>query len=209
MAIKLEVFGENHPEIPSTLNNIGDVYHRLKEFEKANMKFREAVESLKRIYPLEAHPGLATYYVNIAKNYKEMPLLDSAMVYVQKAIASNKKPEIRRITVADTILSEVVYLRGLALKAELHSLIYLSNPGESHQLELAIDTYKKTIGLMEEIRFSYFTNESKLFLAEKSANIFSEAMNNIHLLYKKTDDESLKKDLFDIIERSKSIIAKY
>ena len=206
LAIKLEVFGENHPEIPSTLNNIGDAYHWLQEYEKADLKFREAVESLKKIYPRQVHPSLATYYVNIAKNYKEMPQLDSAMVYVQKAIVSNQKPEIRRVAVADTILSEVVYMRSLALKAELHSLIYLANPGEAHQLEMAIDTYKKTIGLMEEIRLSYFTNESKLFLAEKSANIFSEAMNNIHLLYHKTDEKSLKKDLFDIIERSKSAV---
>ncbi len=206
LAIKLEVFGENHPEIPSTLNNIGDVYHWMQEYEKANLKFREAVESLKRIYPLQVHPSLATYYANIAKNYKEMPQLDSAMVYVMKAIASNKKPKNRRVAEQDTILSEVVYMRSLALKAELHSQIYLDNPGELHQLDLAIDTYLKTIGLMEQIRFSYFTNESKLFLAEKSANIFSDAMNNIYLLYRKTNDESMKKDLFDIIERSKSAV---
>ena len=206
LEIKLEVYGENHPEIPSTLNNIGDVYHWLKEYEKANLKFREAVESLKRIYPQETHPRLALYYVNIAKNYKEVPQLDSAMAYVHKALASNKKPEIRRTALDDTILSEVVYLKTLILKAELHSLIFLSNPGELYQLESAIDIYKKTIDLMEKIRFSYFTNESKLFLAEKSANIFSEALNNIHLLYRNTDDESLKKDMFNIIERSKSAV---
>jgi CHAT domain-containing protein/Tfp pilus assembly protein PilF len=206
LAIKLEVFGENHPEIPSTLNNIGDAYHWLKEYEKANLKFREAVESLKRLYPSEVHPSLALYYVNIAKNYKEMPRLDSAMAYVQKAIASNKKPEIRRVVVEDTILSEVVYMKSLAMKAELHSLIYLANPGELRQLESAIDMYMRTIALMDKIRFSYFTNESKLFLAKESANIFSEAMNNIYLLYRKTDDESLKKDLFDIIEKSKSAV---
>ena len=164
----------------------------MQEYEKANLKFREAVESLKRLYPSEVHPSLALYYMNLAKNYKEMPRLDSAMAYVQKAIASNKKPEIRRVAVEDTILSEVVYMKSLALKAELHSLIYLANPGEPRQLESAIDMYLKTIDLMEEIRFSYFTNESKLFLAEESANVFSEAMNNIHLLYRKTDDESLK-----------------
>jgi CHAT domain-containing protein len=206
LAIKLEVYGEGHPEIPSTLNNIGDAYHWLHEYEKANLKFREAIESLKRIYPLEVHPSLALYYVNIAKNYQEMPRLDSAMAYVQKAIASNKKPVLRRTAVDDTILSEVVYLKTLSLKAELHSLIYLSDPAELSQLESAIDVYMKTIGLMEKIRFSYVTNESKLFLAEKSANVFTEAMNNIHLLYKKTDDISLKKDMFNIIERSKSAV---
>ena len=206
LAIQLEVYGKDHPEIPSTLNNIGDAYHWMKEYDEANLKFREAVEALKRIYPLEVHPSLASYYVNIAKNYKEMSQPDSALVYVQKAMASNKKPEIGRADVQDTILSEVVYLKTLALKAELHSTKYLSNPAEISQLESAIDTYLKTMDLMEKIRFSYFTNESKLFLAEQSANVFTEAINNVHLLYKKTDDPSLKKDMFDIIERSKSAV---
>jgi CHAT domain-containing protein len=206
LAIQLEVYGKDHPEIPSTLNNIGDAYHWLKEYDKANLKFREAVESLKRIYPLEVHPSLASYYVNIAKNYKEMSRPDSAMAYVRKAMASNKKPEIRRADVQDTILSEVIYLRTLALKAELHSTLYLSNTGEISQLDLAIDTYMTTMDLMEKIRFSYFTDESKLFLAEQSANVFTEAMNNVYLLYRKTDDPSLKKGMFNIIERSKSAV---
>lgn len=72
---------ETSPSSPNTHNNLGDVYSRRGDLEKAGLEFKKAIQ---------INPEYADAYHNLASTYLAMGKLDEAITNYQKAI--NLKP---------------------------------------------------------------------------------------------------------------------
>ncbi|CAF4503397.1 unnamed protein product, partial [Rotaria magnacalcarata] len=65
LKIKRKILPVNHPDIALTLNNIGMIYLKRLDYEKAGKSFEEAVEIVEECLPLEQRADAAQLYNNI------------------------------------------------------------------------------------------------------------------------------------------------
>lgn len=72
--------------------------------------------------------------------------------------------------------------------------------------ELALGTAMQCIDLIGEMRFSFKTEGSKIFLAEQAVPAFELALNLSHSLFQRTHDPIYLDRSFEVMERSKSMV---
>jgi CHAT domain-containing protein len=70
LEIRKRLLGAEHPETATGLNVVGLLYHKLKDYAKAEPYYRQALETRKKILGDE-HPDTATSLGNLAVLYKE------------------------------------------------------------------------------------------------------------------------------------------
>ena len=68
MKIRLQVLGENHPDVAISYNRIGVAYDKLGEYEKALEFFQKALKIRLQVLG-ENHPDVATSYNSIGIVY--------------------------------------------------------------------------------------------------------------------------------------------
>ncbi|MBW1615469.1 MAG: tetratricopeptide repeat protein [Deltaproteobacteria bacterium] len=85
-----KVYGEEHPDIATNLNNIGAVLEALGEYEKAIEFLEKALNIYKKIYG-EEYPDIATNLNNIGAVLRKLEKYDEAIEYLEKALDIDKK----------------------------------------------------------------------------------------------------------------------
>jgi tetratricopeptide (TPR) repeat protein/predicted Ser/Thr protein kinase len=90
LALRLELFGPDHPDVAGSYNNIGGVYHKKAEYDKALEYYRKSLAILlKQLGP--DHPHVAASYNNIGLVYNKKGEYDKALEYYQKSLAIKLK----------------------------------------------------------------------------------------------------------------------
>ena len=85
MEIRLQVYGESHPDVATSYNNIGYVYSSQGNYNDALKYYQKALEILLKFYG-ESHPHVATYYNNIGAVLDSQGNYNEALNYYQKAL---------------------------------------------------------------------------------------------------------------------------
>ncbi len=63
---------ENHPDIATSLNNIGYSYYNLGKHQEALEYFKKALEMRQKLLP-ENHPDIAATLNNLRQSYDKLP----------------------------------------------------------------------------------------------------------------------------------------
>ncbi|MBN2523914.1 MAG: CHAT domain-containing protein [Bacteroidales bacterium] len=203
-AIKKSIYGDYHPDIAQVLNNMGDIYFRMEDYRRAILKFDEAIHSLRHCFANYIHPDIAVYANNKAESYNELNELDSALFYVDYALQANRRIIENDDGVLDTIVLDYkMYLLSLQLKAMIFFHRYYRDNSKIDDLEKSVIVYKLAVNFTEQMRRSYTAEESKEYLSEKHANLFSDAINTAYIYFKASRDSTVLETIHNLMERSK------
>ncbi|MBV6343345.1 tetratricopeptide repeat protein [Candidatus Magnetobacterium casense] len=84
LAISLEIYGERHPSVATSYNNIGEAWRALGDPKQAIAFYEKSLAIFLEVYG-ERHPSLATTYNNLAYVYRQSGEPEKAAYYTAKA----------------------------------------------------------------------------------------------------------------------------
>ena len=85
-----KILSKEHPDLAIAYANLGSIYIRLKQFDKALVSIQKALVIQEKILPLE-HRDLARTYNDLAVTYTLMGENDKALEFNQKALVIREK----------------------------------------------------------------------------------------------------------------------
>ena len=85
LKIRMQVLGENHPDLATSYNNIAEVYATMKDFKKA-LEYHEIALKIRIQVLGENHPDVATSYNNLGAVYNNLANFEEALEKLQKAL---------------------------------------------------------------------------------------------------------------------------
>lgn len=203
-----KTIGRNHFNIESNYSDLGDIYMKRKDFEKANYYYQKLLELVEH-FRGSSHIMLAEVYNQIGKFHLAKGESDSALIACQKALSTllpnfdtediTKYPEVKKVGVG------FILPATLALKAAAFNVKYQQSQ-ELSDLELSMEGYRIAAEFIDLMRSSYLTEASKHTLAERAREIYMHGIEASMKLYEKTQEEKYISHAFGLIEKSKSII---
>ena len=138
LAISTNVFGEDHPNVATSYNNLASVYYRLAEYNKANELHEKALMIRKNNFG-ENHADVAKSYSTLAPVYYSMGEYNQAKELHKKALMIRKKifgEDHVNVAISYSTLAPVHFNIGEYNQAkDLHEkalMIYKKNFGEDH-----------------------------------------------------------------------------
>ena len=90
LAIRKQAFGEFHPDVATSYNNIGLVYDAQGDYARALEYYQQSLTIKKQLLG-ESHPDVATSYNNIGGIYNAQGDYARALEYLQQALNINKQ----------------------------------------------------------------------------------------------------------------------
>ncbi len=90
LVILKKIFGEEHPDVANSYNNIGVSLGDLGRYEEALEYLQKALVIQKKVFG-EEHPDVATSYNNIGVSFRDLGRHQEALEYLQKALVIRKK----------------------------------------------------------------------------------------------------------------------
>ena len=133
LAIRRRVFGETHPAVAQSLNNLGVVLRQRGDYDGAEPLFHEALEMRRQLYPDGDHPELAESLNNLALLHQERgryPVAEGLLreaIAIQRAADSASGAELASLLanlgillteVSDFAAAEAPFREALALRRE-------------------------------------------------------------------------------------------
>jgi tetratricopeptide (TPR) repeat protein len=90
LAIELKIYGEKHPKVALSYNNIGIIYYRQGAYDKA-LEFHQKSLAVRQDMFEGEHPAIAQCYNNIGLNYWKKGEYEKALEYFQKTLGIEQK----------------------------------------------------------------------------------------------------------------------
>ena len=190
LAIILSLFGEKHPEVAESYNKIGNVNFKKGDYVKALGFYNKALINFSKYG--EHHPAIAKVFQDMGRVYYRRDDFKKALSYYQKSLNS-LIPEFREDNIyvnpsLTKINSEPILLAGLELKAEAFEKFY-SKSSYLIDLQLSLSTYELATELIDKMRRGYNAEQTKLFLGEKTYNVYDNAISTAIKLYEINKNE--------------------
>ena len=88
--IRLSIFGECHPDVAMSYNNIGGVYYSQCDYAKALEYYEKSLEISLSIFG-ECHPDTVDTVENIAVSYLKMEDYENALLYIKRGAAAGSE----------------------------------------------------------------------------------------------------------------------
>jgi tetratricopeptide (TPR) repeat protein len=165
LAIYKQVYGEQHPAVATTLNNMGTAYNSLGDAKRALTYFQQALTIDKQISG-EQHPDVAISLNNMGEAYHSLGDAEQALDYYQQAltiwkqvygeqhpnvaILQNNMGEAYR-SLGDTKQALTYYQQALAIQKQVY--------GEQHpQVALSLNNMGLAYGILGDAKqaLTYF-----------------------------------------------------
>jgi len=86
LAIRKATYGDNHPDVATSLNNIGFVYKIQGQYDKALSYYEQSLSIRNATYG-DNHPDIATSLNNIGVVYKSQSQYDKALKYFEQSLS--------------------------------------------------------------------------------------------------------------------------
>lgn len=197
----------NHVYFAKIYNDLGLLYQRDKKNDKAIDNYIKSLKIYKKLLG-NVHPYLGYGYYNVGTLYENKGDLASAIQSYQLSIVANHTSftdtTYQGIPPLKSVLSDIIMLNTLVKKAAaLDAFASLfSQPIET--LEVELNTYLIICDLIDKLRISYVSEESKLYLSEKTSFVYEKGILVSLRLYQQTKKESYKESAFLFSEKSKN-----
>ncbi|MCD4746189.1 MAG: CHAT domain-containing protein [Bacteroidales bacterium] len=159
------------------------------------------------------HPSTSQCFLRFGDFYFEQNNIIKALQYYQKALIANVQDfndtNIYVNPYSEKILLDNYLLETLKKKAKALSCLANSQINKKNKIKAlskSLETYEIAVNLIQKIRFSFSTEESKLFLMENEKNTLIHAIHTALALYEETGILSYKTKAFEFAEKSKATI---
>ncbi|MHC4421381.1 MAG: tetratricopeptide repeat protein [Planctomycetota bacterium] len=90
LKIRRELLGGSHPDVATSLNNLGRLMYEMRDYEDAEPMLREAVE-IRRVVLGNEHPQVAIVLSNLASLLRAMEQYDESAAMYLEALEINQK----------------------------------------------------------------------------------------------------------------------
>jgi len=201
-------FHDNFPRIGDFYNILGDISVDQKDYVNADYWYQKSIEIIIYNYG-SIHPKLAGSYHKQSQIYSEKKLYDRSLKLIQKGFqsltASFTSGDYSDYPSIDSVLDQRQYLRLTIDRGNV-----LKQRGEETQskedLLDAISHYEMAASVIDRIRRGYLSENSKLFMQEKSVSIYEKAIASCSMLFKMEANEDYLDKAFFFMEKSKSSV---
>ena len=208
LAISTNVFGEDHPNVATSYNNLASVYYRLAEYNKAKELHEKALMIRKNNFG-EDHADVAISYSTLAPVYYSMGEYNQAKELHKKALMIRKKifgEDHVDVAKSYSTLAPVPYSIGEYNQAkELHEktlMIYKKIFGEDHaHVATSYNNLASVYNSLGEYNQAKELHEKALTIRKK---IFGEdhadvatSYNNLALVYNRLGEYNQAKELHE------------
>lgn len=202
-----EIFdSEINAHFARTYNDLGELYQRNSADIKAIGYYRKGL-AINRQLLGKVNPVLGHGYYNIGtlyhKNARYTEALDAYQVSMISNIYDFTSKEIRDNPGLDGVLSDFILLRSLTGKVESLESEYQDKKDTTH-LHTALRTYDLIVKLIDQLRTSYVSEESKRFLSEKTSYLYERAIQLCLQLAELTGDNVYQEKAFTYSEKSRA-----
>ena len=200
---------KSHPLMITIYDNLGICYSGQNKLQKAERYFLKALNiGLNELG--SKHSLISDIYQQLGELNQKRSDHKKGLEYFQKALISLVSEFNNDNIYSNPDLNgrnwDIKLISVLALKANSLEKLYKGESKDINSLKFAFTTYEHTIKLIEKIRNSYLTEDSKLFLGNKTHKIYNNAIQLALKLYDVTKDEEYKEKVYYISEQSKSNI---
>jgi CHAT domain-containing protein/Flp pilus assembly protein TadD len=171
--------------------------------------FQKALNIYKEVFGLK-NRDVADAYKYIGGYYSHKGKYEKALEYYQKALIAGfpgfndtsyiSNPDISKNT-PDYQLLDVINN-----KADVLYALYSSSPKQVNFLKLSCQTYALAVKVIEQLRSSYQSEESKLLISGLGKNAFLNAIKTSVQLYSKTSDNHYLDEVLKYTEKSKAAV---
>jgi CHAT domain-containing protein/tetratricopeptide (TPR) repeat protein len=212
--------------IESFIDDFNSDYFRLAEvyfdyglFLREEGKYSEALEVHKRALSIclknygNKHTLVSLSYKHLGDHYTNLEKYDSALFYYQKSLIAIvpdfNDTDIFNNPLIDSSLFDIRLLDNLKSKSRALRLLAGSREetGEKlNTLNKSLETIDLALGLIDNIRNNYPTEESRLYLAENEKETYSFAIHLAHEIYLLEGGEIMKQKIYDIARKAKSAV---
>jgi len=199
--------GAQHPDLGLVYLNMGKLETIEGRDEQGMEYYDKALTIFKKSYG-DKHPALSECYAAIGDYQLKKGKIKDAISEYQLAMMAvcdgfnNKNPKTNPSY--NHSLSDRHLLMAMKKKAAAYNQLYAQQTHQAADKEIAYNTYCSTITLIEKIRNSYLSDESKICLNQNESNTFPAALATALDLYKITGREMYKEKAFEFAEKGKS-----
>ena len=206
LAISTNVFGEDHPNVATSYNNLASVYYRLAEYNKAKELHEKALMIRKNNFG-EDHADVAKSYSTLAPVYYSMGEYNQAKELHKKALMIRKKifgEDHVNVAISYSTLAPVHFNIGEYNQAKhLHEkalMIYKKNFDENHaHVATSLNNLALVNSTLGEYNQAKKLQEKALMIRKKvfgedHANV-ATSYSNLALVYSRLGEYNQAKEL--------------
>lgn len=204
---KKQVYGNYHPELVIAYRELGDHHRR-------NQQYQQAIDNLEQSLAIADSVPIENYLLNesllmLTEVYQDMGNIQKSLSTIQRAlivlVPGFDQEDLSYNPAIEDSQAKMNLLFTLKLKTRLLSELYNQQPVEEN-LQTALATVTLTNQLIDSIRTSYKTGESKQLLVKNAIPFYEDA---IHLAYQAFEFYQNKDYLnltFQFFEKNKSLL---
>ena len=190
-------------------NNLAEVYSEMSLYDSAAYYFTASV-AINKANLNNRNTRLVDSYMGLADIHQVRNSLDSALHYYQLAIINTTFDfSDSTITANPQDIAQAISLLHLfeVLEGKAGAWVqYYQQDQNRDKLEHALETYQLAIQVAQHIQKTYDNDEAKLFLVNKVAPIYEEAIATAVQLYELTKDSQYVARAFQFSENSKASV---
>ena len=204
-------FGPKHQATVFSKSLIGQIHLANHDYLFADAFLSESIGQLEELYD-GRHGEIASLYNILAKSKTEQHDYEEAMIALDKALVANSKKERKRVLSGlpypiASYLNQDALLQTLYERGVVYEQLYFKRNLKKRDLVSALQYYKWSVELVDELRHQRVSASDKLRLSSISRQIFTQALGVCYTL----NSTSLKKsvyldDAFYFIEKGKASV---
>jgi len=207
--IRERLWNVPHRQIAKCHISISNIYFQKQAFDDALDYARLALEIQQQVFENEQHPEIISSYNHIANCYHQKEDYNRALQYFQIAINLSclefNNPDVFQNPELTDYLDAIKLLNALAGKA--YSFVQQYKVSKDEQaLAGSFESFQLSIALIEKIRSTHISDQSKLLLIENVTQIYEQAIDVAYTLFQLKRESIYASKAFDFSEQTKAIL---
>lgn len=189
-------------------NDLGTVNQSNADFDAAINNYIRSLQIYRKLYGI-LQPKVAEGYYNVASLYFDRKEYEKGLFNIQECFISNvpgftEEDYMQNPSIQNSI-SEFLLLQSMFLKAELWYGWALESKGDDRKkaLQEALNSYTLSSKIVDRLRRGYVSEESKLFLTQKTAVIYEKGILITRILTNSENKVDMDNIAFEFSENSK------
>jgi len=185
----------------STFLLYGRFFRLQKDWEQAKNKLDKALEEGQKTYSSGKHPDLARIYLERALLFAQQPKAEigqALMALEQASEALQMKAGLAATEELSAVSDRELLLEVMEVQIKLYD--------QAGQEEMAYRLALKAASLAYELRNSFKSEGSRLFLLQRLIPIYEQALAIVYKRYQKQPKTDYLLEAFQLVERSKALL---
>ena len=189
--------------------SLSEAYEGVQNSDSAFFYFRKAIVQTRR-YSIGKGALISSCHIGLARLYQTQDNIDSALYYYQLALINTSFDfNDTTVTANPLAITQAISLLQLfeALKGKAAAWSqYYQQDQDATKLNHSLATYQLAIRVAQHIQKTYDNDEAKLFLVNKVAPVYEEAIATAVQLHQLTNDPQYVAQAFQFSEASKASV---